>query len=187
MFKAKQNFGLRKKLCNAPVIMQIDNILWKIDQPPPPPARTRSCSEVQSHHLMLVLSSAHPNQESPLSASWQCYAISLCFLILINAELTVTMADTDLTPAPPSSIRGEAGYTGMTLLPSTNNTIPGLKKDLWPLQIRGKWLDIIQGANCVHWDNSSANMIQCLLGSVRRRVWEVWWSLDGFTLRLKMF
>ena len=56
------------------------------------------------------------------------------------------------------------GYTAGLTLPSTNNTIPGLKRDLWPLQRGEKWLDT--GTKlCVHWiwDNCSANMIQCLL------------------------
>ena len=34
------------------------------------------------------------------------------------------------------------GYTGLTL-PSTNNTIPGLERDLWPLQIGEKWPDTL--------------------------------------------
>ena len=119
--------------------MQIDNILWKIDQQPPPPqARTLSLKFKVIISVMLVLSSATPNQEfSSLARDivmWYHFSI-----ILINAELTVTMADSVTWPLGPCH-RSEAGYTALMTPPSTNNTIPGLKRDLWPLQMGGKWL-----------------------------------------------
>ena len=188
MFKAKQNFSLRKKLCNAPVIMQIDNILWKIDQPPPSQVRTLAMSLKFKViiwcwfcHLRLLIRSSPP---------WLVTLHGNAISFLNNSDKCWAHCHNDLTRGPCHRSEERLG-TELWWHRHQQILQYQVSKEIYGL-FRGEKSGWIQGPSCVFTESETIVQqtwfnVYCCLGNLRRSLIVLWWSLDVFTWCLKFF